>query len=67
MTIHPNYINDEWAQAASAAPDINPSNVSDVVGEYARADETQVRAALAGYIFRPGTVNTVIWADEDNP
>ena len=28
-------------------PNINPSNVTDVVGEYARAGEAQVRAAIA--------------------
>ncbi len=46
MKVHANYINGEWAQAASAAPDINPSNLADIVGEYARADEAQVRAAI---------------------
>ena len=47
MTVHANYINGAWAEAAEPVPNINPSNVSDVVGEYARADETQVRAAIA--------------------
>ncbi len=47
MKAHANYINGEWAPAAHAAPDVNPSNLSDVVGEYARADEAQVRAAIA--------------------
>jgi aldehyde dehydrogenase (NAD+) len=47
MTVHANFINGEWATAANAAPNINPSNVADVVGEYARADEAQVRAAIA--------------------
>jgi len=37
MAIHPNYINGTWTEPAEPAPDINPSNVSDVVGEYARA------------------------------
>ena len=44
---HQNYINGEWAKAQQGAPNINPSNTSDVVGEYARADEAQVRAAIA--------------------
>ena len=47
MEVHQNYINGAWAEAAERAPNINPSNVSDVVGEYARANETQVRAAIA--------------------
>ena len=47
MAVHQNYVNGEWLQASAAAPDLNPSNLSDVVGEYARADEGQVRAAIA--------------------
>jgi acyl-CoA reductase-like NAD-dependent aldehyde dehydrogenase len=47
MAVHQNYINGEWAKAPGGAPNINPSNVADVVGEYARADEVQVRAAIA--------------------
>jgi aldehyde dehydrogenase (NAD+) len=47
MAVHQNYIGGAWAEAAEPAPNINPSNVSDVVGEYSRANEAQVRAALA--------------------
>src|SRR5262249_42691353 len=47
MQAHQNYIAGEWVVAAAAAPNINPSNVADIVGEYARADEAQVRAAIA--------------------
>jgi aldehyde dehydrogenase (NAD+) len=47
MAVHQNFINGEWAKASAGAPNLNPSNVSDVVGEYARADELQVRAAIA--------------------
>jgi len=46
MAVHQNFINGEWAKAPAGAPNINPSNVADVVGEYARADEIQVRAAI---------------------
>jgi len=46
MAVHQNYINGEWAKAGAGAPNINPSNVADVVGEYARADEAQARAAI---------------------
>src|SRR3954471_19685489 len=47
MAVHQNYIAGAWAEAAEPAPNINPSNLSDVVGEYARANEPQVRAAIA--------------------
>ncbi|MFL6566558.1 MAG: aldehyde dehydrogenase family protein [Burkholderiales bacterium] len=47
MAVHQNYIAGAWAEAGEPAPNINPSNLSDVVGEYARANETQVRAAIA--------------------
>jgi alpha-ketoglutaric semialdehyde dehydrogenase len=47
MPVHQNYINGAWAEAAEPAPNINPSNLSDVVGEYARANDVQVRAAIA--------------------
>src|SRR3954462_2916297 len=47
MAVHQNFINGEWQAAAEAAPDVNPSDTHDVVGEYARADEVQVRAAIA--------------------
>jgi aldehyde dehydrogenase (NAD+) len=47
MAVHQNYIAGAWAEAAEPAPNINPSNLSDVVGEYSRANETQVRAAIA--------------------
>ena len=47
MAVHQNFINGEWAAAAEKAPNINPSDLADVVGEYARADEVQVRSAIA--------------------
>jgi alpha-ketoglutaric semialdehyde dehydrogenase len=47
MAVHQNYINGAWAEAGEPASNINPSNVADIVGEYARADEPQVRAAIA--------------------
>ena len=47
MKTQANYINGEWRQAPQAAPNLNPSNTADVVGEYGRADEAQVKAAIA--------------------
>src|SRR5687767_9102002 len=47
MAVHQNYINGAWAQAGEPAPNINPSNVADVVGEYARGDAGQVETAVA--------------------
>jgi aldehyde dehydrogenase (NAD+) len=47
MAVHQNLIGGEWVAGATAAPNVNPSNLADVVGEYARADEAQVRAAIA--------------------
>ena len=47
MGVHQNFINGGWAQASEQAPNINPSNTADVVGEFARADEAQVRTAIA--------------------
>src|SRR5688572_17889726 len=47
MRVHENYINGGWAQGAERAPNINPSNLADVVGEFARADEVQARGAIA--------------------
>ena len=47
MGVHQNFINGDWAQAREQAPNINPSNTSDVVGEFARGDEAQARAAIA--------------------
>ena len=47
MKVHENFVNGAWAKAPEQAPNINPSNLSDVVGEYARADQAQARAAIA--------------------
>jgi acyl-CoA reductase-like NAD-dependent aldehyde dehydrogenase len=47
MKTQANYINGEWRPAPQAAPNRNPSNTADVIGEYGRADEAQVKAAIA--------------------
>ncbi|MFT3673628.1 aldehyde dehydrogenase family protein [Aestuariivirga sp.] len=45
--LHKNYIAGEWIEGASAKDNINPSDVSDVVGTYAQADAAQTLAAIA--------------------
>ena len=45
--LHRNYIAGEWIAGAETARNINPSDVTDVIGEYARADRAQADAAIA--------------------
>jgi aldehyde dehydrogenase (NAD+) len=47
MELHRNYIGGEWVPGASVAPNRNPSDVNDVIGEYAQADAGQTRTAIA--------------------
>jgi alpha-ketoglutaric semialdehyde dehydrogenase len=47
MTLHKNYINGEWVDGSSAKDNINPSDVSDIIGQYAQADAAQADAAIA--------------------
>src|ERR1700675_2291006 len=42
-----NYVAGEWIAGASVTANRNPSNLADVVGEYARADAGQAKAAIA--------------------
>ena len=42
-----NYIGGQWVDGAGVNRNINPSNVEDLVGEYASADAEQTRAAIA--------------------
>lgn len=46
MTIHPNLIDGEWV-LGEAAPNINPSNTNDVVGDYTRASADEASQAIA--------------------
>ncbi len=41
-----NYIGGQWVPGADAAPNINPSDISDIIGVYARADGAATRAAI---------------------
>ncbi len=45
--LHKNYINGEWLEGANASENINPSDVTDVVGLYAQADAKQAEMAIA--------------------
>lgn len=47
MALHKNFINGEWVAGTEAKENINPSDVTDVVGEYAQADEAHTEAAIA--------------------
>jgi acyl-CoA reductase-like NAD-dependent aldehyde dehydrogenase len=42
-----NFIDGQWVSGASTKPNINPSNVTDVIGDYAQADHRQATAAIA--------------------
>ena len=42
-----NFIGGEWIAASEAAPDINPSNTGDVVGEFPRASAADAERAIA--------------------
>jgi alpha-ketoglutaric semialdehyde dehydrogenase len=46
MDIHKNFIYGAWVDASSGHDNVNPSDVTDVVGVYAHADTTQVDAAV---------------------
>jgi alpha-ketoglutaric semialdehyde dehydrogenase len=45
--LHQNFIAGEWSEGVSVNRNLNPSNLDDVVGEYARADAAQAEAAIA--------------------
>jgi aldehyde dehydrogenase (NAD+) len=45
--LHRNYIGGEWVEGVATNLNINPSNLDDVVGEYASADASQTEAAIA--------------------
>ena len=50
---HDNLINGQWVAGANYAPNINPSNIADVIGDYTQADaaqlDTAVKAAQAAF------------------
>ena len=42
-----NWIGGTWVDGVTASRDVNPSDLSDVIGEYAQADAEQTRQAIA--------------------
>jgi alpha-ketoglutaric semialdehyde dehydrogenase len=44
--MHRNFIAGEWTAGADVSRNINPSDLSDLIGEYARADRAQADAAV---------------------
>jgi alpha-ketoglutaric semialdehyde dehydrogenase len=46
MAVHKNFIAGEWIEGSSVTVDINPSDVSDVVGEYTQASVAQTETAI---------------------
>jgi alpha-ketoglutaric semialdehyde dehydrogenase len=47
MSVNKNFINGEWLLGQGLTVDINPSDVSDVVGEYTQADKAQTEMTIA--------------------
>ena len=47
MTAHANLVAGKWVSGTETNRNINPSNLDDLVGEYARADAAQAREAIA--------------------
>jgi len=47
MALHRNFINGEWLEGKGVRENINPSDITDVIGEYAQADKAQTEAAIA--------------------
>lgn len=45
--LHKNFINGRWVEGPSAAPDINPSDTTDVVGTYSQAGADQLEEAVS--------------------
>jgi len=46
VTRHHNLINGQWVEGTAYAPNQNPSNLDDIIGEYAQGDAAQVDDAM---------------------
>jgi acyl-CoA reductase-like NAD-dependent aldehyde dehydrogenase len=47
MTRHDNLIGGQWTAGNGYSPNVNPSNLADVIGEYTQGDASHVDAAVA--------------------
>lgn len=47
MTLHKNFINGEWVGSDHAKDNINPSDLSDIIGSYAQASAADAETAIA--------------------
>src|ERR1051325_2619858 len=47
MSTYVNYIAGEWVAGKAATPNRNPSNLADVIGDFAQADAEQANTAIA--------------------
>jgi alpha-ketoglutaric semialdehyde dehydrogenase len=47
MSVFRNFIDGDWVPAGEAAPNVNPSNLADVIGDYARGTRSDAEAAVA--------------------
>jgi len=47
MTVHKNLIGGTWVEGVDVAPNLNPSNPDQIVGEFVRGDTASVDAAVA--------------------
>ena len=55
VEVHRNVIGGEWVSSTDASVDRNPSDLSDVVGEFARADAKQTSDAVASAAAAAGS------------
>src|SRR6202795_2485889 len=46
-SVQQNYIGGTWVPAGATAPNVNPSNLNDVIANYARAQPAETEAAIA--------------------
>jgi acyl-CoA reductase-like NAD-dependent aldehyde dehydrogenase len=46
MGIHQNFVGGRWSEASKSAPNVNPSNTRDIIGEYARGTKDDANRAI---------------------
>lgn len=63
---HNNLINGQWVKGINFVPNFNPSDVSEVIGDYAQADASQLNSAvMAASVAFPAWSNSNIQARFD--